>query len=201
MSLKDVHTQPFFQIVFTRGVMKSPTHKSNPKYEKGRGEAVTLTTHNFAQWVQVPLRKSIPSQSSRKECYVSCSGTMRFPPRSHLGGALKDKPLRLPIHIQSLGEQSSSWTIRVWVRNFGLRPRLKLEVEEVSVRGQPNSTKSPRTHGKSTKMNREEVTLELTWLGLVLNSCVRGGSRHTSYYYWIFALFNVLDFSFKALNN
>ena len=79
MSLKDVHTQPFFQIVFTTGVMKCPTHKSNTKYEKGRGEAVKLTTHNFAQWVQVPLRKLIPSQSSRKECYAFASGTTIFP--------------------------------------------------------------------------------------------------------------------------
>jgi len=55
-------------------------------------------------------------------------------------------------------------------------------------RGLPNSTKSPRTRGKFTKMNREEVSLKLTWLGLVLNSYVRVGSRHTPYYYWIFAL-------------
>ena len=48
-----------------------------------------VTTHKLTQWVQVPIWKLIPSQSSRKECYTSTSGTTRFPPRSHLGGTLK----------------------------------------------------------------------------------------------------------------
>ena len=52
----------------------------------------------------------------------------------------------------------------------------------------PSVTPSPRTREKTHQMSRGWISLKLTWLGLTLNSYVRGGSGHTSLYQWIFTL-------------
>ena len=127
--------------------MKSPTHKNNPKvWSRIKWETVTVTPHDFGQWVQVSLRKLIPSQSSRKECYTSVSGTTRFPPCSHLCRALKWQATKVTTSPKESGRTVVSLNNPCMGKKPGVTPRTETSCRKgVSPRTTLINTRSPYT--------------------------------------------------------
>jgi hypothetical protein len=176
-------------VVSKRWLYHGPLHESDlrrsAKKLKNEGREETVTSNSPVQALprsKCSQRDEHPPREPTQWLVRLSQVPRALPTPSHLCRTPRERPLSLPLRAKSLGERSWAWVICVWVRNLGLGPRLKLGIRVASPRNCHQWLQAPVHARKLTKMSRGGISLKLTWFGLTLNSCVRGGSQHTSRY-------------------